>query len=122
MAIETEAEHLAVLGALGKISIFRFHILWYKYILGEFITNRYWLGGSDFGSEGNFYWVSTGVNFGFTAWHAGEPSGNNPTNGIKEDCVQYWNRNGTILWNDSPCENAYNYVCEYINPCEKYPF
>jgi Lectin C-type domain len=91
-------------------------------IPGEYITNRYWLAGSDFGSEGKFYWMSSGAYFEYTAWHTGEPSGNNPTNGVKEDCVQYWNRNGTILWNDSPCENAYNYICEYVNPCQKYPF
>ncbi|XP_059469035.1 C-type lectin BfL-2-like [Neocloeon triangulifer] len=91
-------------------------------VFGPYITNRLWLGGTDLGKEGSFYWYSTGAPLNFTAWHAGEPSGNNPSNGVKEDCLQYQNKNGVILWNDSVCENEYNFICELYDPCARRPF
>ncbi|CAB3362680.1 Hypothetical predicted protein [Cloeon dipterum] len=86
---------------------------------GPDITNRIWIGGTDLGNELNFYWISSGTPFEISSWHAGEPSGNNPTNGIKEDCVHIWNRTGILAMNDAPCELVYPYMCEFYDICAR---
>ncbi|XP_059482019.1 C-type lectin domain family 4 member K-like [Neocloeon triangulifer] len=79
------------------------------------IPDRVWIGGTDLGTEGNFYWGQSLEDFSadvnLTFWHAGEPSGVT-LHGIPEHCVQYRRFNGALLWNDAPCENEYQFICE----------
>jgi len=65
-------------------------------------------------NEGTFYWSQSLQPFNYSAWHQGEPSGTNPITGVAEDCVIYWNTNGTTMWNDVPCENTYAFICEAL--------
>ncbi len=65
-----------------------------------------WLGLSDAGSEGNFYWTN-GEPVTYTNWAAGEP--NNANN---EDYVEMW-AGGT--WNDLS-DNNYNWLIVEV-PC-----
>ena len=62
-------------------------------------TVRYWVGGSDEGSEGQWYWV-TGEPWGYENWGPGEPNG-----GTNESCIEYQPVN-TVQWNDIPCQGS----------------
>lgn len=61
----------------------------------------FWIGGSDYGSEGTWYWL-TGEPWSFTAWYPGGPAGEaEPNNGIGagEDYV-FMNRTRGYRWVD----------------------
>ncbi|XP_059470862.1 C-type lectin-like [Neocloeon triangulifer] len=108
LTIETETEHEQVV-----------------VLFGQYITDRMWIGGSDLGKEGSFYWYTSGAPVNVSAaWHRGEPSGIPPNSGPwnKEDCMQYYNNKGIIMWNDSMCSKRYPFICEYYDPCAKRSF
>ena len=61
----------------------------------------FWIGGSDYGSEGTWYWL-TGEPWSFTTWYPGGPAGEaEPNNGIGagEDYV-FMNRTRGYRWVD----------------------
>ncbi|CAG2199700.1 unnamed protein product [Mytilus edulis] len=66
----------------------------------------YWLGGRDDVIEGIWMWASTDQVFNYTDWYPGEPS----NSGGNENCLVY----GAVAlkWNDTPCRNAYRFICE----------
>jgi hypothetical protein len=69
-------------------------------------TRKWWIGGSDIASEGTWAWDG-GTPWTYTNWASGEPN----NSGGNEDCLQLWRyTDGT--WNDEPCAQALNYVCE----------
>ncbi|XP_069115648.1 perlucin-like protein [Argopecten irradians] len=67
----------------------------------------YYLGGTDSDSEGQWVWVRTGQNVGFTDWQRGEPSNSNGN----EDCI-ILNGERLSAWNDAPCAEEYYPICE----------
>ncbi|CAB3359276.1 Hypothetical predicted protein [Cloeon dipterum] len=82
VSIETEAENIALVEALGKT------------------TDCFWISGTDLGSEGKFYWSVTGKNIGlFSDFSHGQPD-NYKKN---EHCLQLWTNtpNKTYAWNDN---------------------
>ncbi|CAB3385996.1 Hypothetical predicted protein [Cloeon dipterum] len=90
-------------------------------VFGAAIPDRVWIGGTDLGREGSFYWGQSLRDFSpnETYWHEGEPSGTS-LHGIKEDCVQYRRlvNDTEVLWNDAPCELKYQFICEVVPaPC-----
>ncbi|XP_065348723.1 P-selectin-like [Cloeon dipterum] len=96
VSIETEAESIALVEALGET------------------TDRFWLSGTDLGSEGKFYWSATGKNIGlFSDFSSGQPD-NYKGN---EHCLQLWTNtpNKTYAWNDNVCEHMYRFICELDN-------
>jgi len=68
---------------------------------------RFWIGASDIANEGSWMWVNgDNLESGFP-W-----AGNQPDNAwFNEDCLEY---HGLGQWgyNDLPCSNKINYVCE----------
>lgn len=64
-----------------------------------------WLGGADFNSEGNWYWI-TGERFSYTNWNATEP--NNTDN--KEHFMSVVTSG---KWNDLPVNSERGFICEY---------
>jgi Lectin C-type domain len=77
-------------------------------------TEDFWMSGTDLGTEGHFYWASTGHPFGlFSDWMNKMPDNfrNN------EHCVQfhYSLRNDEGLkWNDNNCNREYKFICELV--------
>ncbi|XP_053692514.1 perlucin-like protein [Sabethes cyaneus] len=69
-----------------------------------------WIGGSDLGREGEFYWQPTGAKFSYTNWNATQPDdmGN-------ENCVEI-RAEFAYNWNDHRCELVQHFVCENIEP------
>jgi len=51
-------------------------------------------------------------------WNGGEP---NNGDGVGENCIQMLDKslsgNNIAAWNDIPCGNSYNILCEYAKPC-----
>ncbi|XP_071173589.1 galactose-specific lectin nattectin-like [Mytilus edulis] len=70
----------------------------------------YWLGGRDDVIEGIWMWASADQVFNYTDWYPGEPS----NSGGNENCLVY----GAVAlkWNDTPCRNAYRFICEKEYP------
>ena len=70
---------------------------------------RYWVGGSDLATEGEFIWDHSGEKMadGFTKWHA---MTNEPSGIPGEDCVILWKAE----FYDTACDSApKRYICEY---------
>lgn len=69
-------------------------------------TRTFWIGLSDQGSEGRWWWVN-GQPVKYTNWAAREP---NNSDG-KENCAEVgWH--SFYSWNDGPCEEKLPYVVE----------
>jgi hypothetical protein len=69
-------------------------------------STTFWIGIDDQVTEGVYTFVNNeGPVTSYTNWRSGEP--NNAING--EDCVQVANTGG---WNDLPCSDLLNFVCE----------
>ena len=69
-----------------------------------FGSSNFWVGGSDFATEGTFVW-SDGTPFSYTNWLAGEPNNNNGG----EHCLEY----SGYVWNDFECHYEMPFVCNY---------
>ena len=67
-------------------------------------TNYWWLGYTDQGSEGDFYWASGSSSY--ENWNSGEPN-----NSGNEDCVELYPF-GEGRWNDISCWDTNYFVCE----------
>ncbi|CAB3388909.1 Hypothetical predicted protein [Cloeon dipterum] len=94
-SIETEAENNAILGVIGN----------------ENPKESYWLSGSDYGSEGTFYWTGTGLKIsGFTYFERRQPD----NYGGNEHCLQFWSASSTLAWNDHHCHLKFRFICEVI--------
>jgi hypothetical protein len=75
-----------------------------------------WLGGSDEGQEGDWYWI-TGEAWGYENWAPGEPNniGDDSVLSSEENCLEYRNWYPTPQWNDLPCDdhNSSFWIVEY---------
>ncbi|XP_053693245.1 perlucin-like [Sabethes cyaneus] len=68
-----------------------------------------WIGGSDLGRKGDYYWQPTGAKFSYTRWQPGQPDNYENT----EDCTELradnnWN------WNDRNCVSVQHFLCENV--------
>jgi hypothetical protein len=81
--------------------------------------NDAWIGGSDGAAEGTWRWQNNNGVFwtggaggsatGYANWNGGEP--NNANN--NEDCAMFYaSGNAAGKWNDTPCSDLRDYVCE----------
>lgn len=72
-------------------------------------TRTYWIGFSDQGSEGRWWWVNRQP-VSYTNWHKGEPNNSDKN----ENCCEVgWH--GTYSWNDGTCTEKMVYVVEFDN-------
>ena len=69
--------------------------------------NDVWIGLTDFHDEGEFTWVD-GSKSSFENWLDKPRQPDN--DGGKEHCTQMMSDGN---WNDAPCNNKYQYVCQY---------
>ncbi|XP_055549917.1 perlucin-like [Wyeomyia smithii] len=69
-----------------------------------------WIGGNDYGEEGEFYWQPTGVKFSYTSWSSGQPD----NAGGNENCVETKSAYGW-KWNDAKCHLVQHFVCENVD-------
>ncbi len=66
----------------------------------------YWIGLSDHGVEGSWFW-ETGASLGHAQWAAGDPNDAGGT----EDCV-FMFQPASYLWADGPCSWQCGAICE----------
>jgi hypothetical protein len=79
----------------------------------EFVRSRadaltggtWWIGLNDRNAEGDFVWAGGGGS-GFELWQNGQPDDNN----ADEDCIELRSSDGK--WNDRPCSDDRDYICE----------
>lgn len=72
--------------------------------------NAIWLGGSDWGSEGNWEWI-TGEEWSYTNWVSGQPD--NAGNNESEDYLQLYSDGS---WNDLGGSQRLFFICEWDRP------
>jgi hypothetical protein len=78
------------------------------------LSTGVWIGLSDEGSEGAFYWVTApDAGVPYTDWRTGEPN-NGGLNGAPENCVEMEWVGG--LWDDQRCTDLQPYACEADAP------
>lgn len=73
-----------------------------------FISGGYWIGGNDLEVDGQFRWINSGVNFGFTNWARGRPSHGNNTENTNCVAIHY----SSHKWIDDDCATLHFYLCE----------
>ncbi|CAB3359796.1 Hypothetical predicted protein [Cloeon dipterum] len=94
-SIETADENRALISALGDGN------------------DRFWLSGTDLGSEGNFYWSSNAKLLKtFIDFEIAQPD----NLGGKEHCIQFRRsrdeRKLKYKWNDDVCKSRNRFICE----------
>ena len=66
---------------------------------------NYWLGGTDKGRYGKWYWANSLETVQDFVWFTGEPNG-----GTTHNCMLY-----SYIWDsaaDAPCDNTYYPLCQ----------
>ncbi|XP_062581843.1 perlucin-like protein [Saccostrea cucullata] len=69
--------------------------------------HTYWLGGSDWTTEGAWVWETTGKAISYTNWHHGQPDNSHNI----EHCL-YLDTQSHYRWFDRDCHDALHYICE----------
>lgn len=67
----------------------------------------YWLGGFDYGHEGQWEWIHSGQSVNYTAW-----AESYPTNDTDFNCVNFGRKEAHNTWADQPCEWKYYPMCK----------
>ena len=75
------------------------------------VTDDYWIGGTDEVLEGVWVWAATGKALSYTHWAPHQPRG--PSTGIAENCIEMvqWD-NHVGQWNDDDCTDREHFICE----------
>ncbi|XP_048766459.2 perlucin-like protein isoform X2 [Ostrea edulis] len=72
--------------------------------------SNFWVGGNDFGVEGEWRWEQTNLGIGpFTNWAPGDPNGNSSQNCM---LVGFTQNSTETYWKDAPCTGHHNYICQ----------
>ncbi|XP_038066196.1 alpha-N-acetylgalactosamine-specific lectin-like [Patiria miniata] len=79
------------------------------------VGSHAWLGANDIDHESRFEWTD-GSPFNYGAWRDGEPS----NSGNAEHCLNFFNWQGAIGWNDANCSQyEFPYICKVSTAEEK---
>ncbi|XP_034323728.2 perlucin isoform X1 [Magallana gigas] len=70
-------------------------------------ARQYWLGGSDWTTEGAWVWEPYGQSINYTNWLHGQPDNSHNA----EHCLMV-DRHFHFKWLDSDCHTALHYICE----------
>ncbi|KAK3098003.1 hypothetical protein FSP39_015220 [Pinctada imbricata] len=73
----------------------------------DLVDFRYYIGATDFGTEGYWYWVHSGQNLIFTNWKVNEPRGR-----FYENCAWKLGIGVQYKWIDISCAEPAAYLCE----------
>jgi Lectin C-type domain len=74
-----------------------------------------WISASDLGSEGDFYWESTGEFFGiFDDWILGEPALGIENFHCAHLAMDTININSTHRWKNGNCQSRIRFLCESV--------
>ena len=102
---ERRGGHLAVINSSEENEV--------VYHLAKPYTTYAWLGGTDDGKEGKWYWINSD-SFSYTNWNPGEPN----NDGSGENCLELMTSdNHPGQWNDVPYNSTRvkGFICEYEN-------
>ncbi|SEG39561.1 Immunoglobulin domain-containing protein, partial [Eubacterium ruminantium] len=90
-----------------------------KDLIQNCASDFYWLGGTDYGTEGTFKWVN-GESFSYTNFESGQPDNCIYGNYFAEDYLMIYKSTGT--WNDYLDYKACAYIVEYDQVTANYSY
>ena len=79
-------------------------------IEGQDRRKSWWLGGTDRGREGDWFWMNSLKPVGDFVWWQTQPSG-----GLDENCMYCTVDAGISFW-DIPCDEEHYPVCQRLHP------
>lgn len=82
---------------------------------GSSNQNRWWIGATDLGSEGIFYWINSGEELKFNDF----PNHNTDNVNDNEHCVEIIDQ-WDYKWNDLTCDSRLYFICKEIMQNEQY--
>lgn len=75
-----------------------------------------YIGGTIEGSEGLWYWESSGENISYDInWNDGEPNNCYDGHPTPENCLAMMNKTNGYKFNDLFCERKAAFVCELVH-------
>jgi hypothetical protein len=117
-SIESKEENEAIRQGVSKSKFMqRMQDLVIIIILSEAFSqlDNIWISASDLGSEGDFYWDSTGEFFGiFDDWIEGEPALGIENHHCAHMAIDKANSNNTHRWRNGNCYLLLRFVCESV--------
>lgn len=81
-----------------------------KIINDKNFTQSYWTSGTDLGSEGKFYWMTTGAEVFYNNFRANEPNNREYHSHFEEHCIEM-RKPYNYLWNDLGCSRELHVIC-----------
>lgn len=81
------------------------YILYLYNLILKYLSESFWMGGTDEFVEGHWIWISTMDKMTFTDWGQGYHDGH----GSHEDCLQI---QAGGRWKDAVCSVRSNFICE----------
>jgi len=82
-----------------------------RYILGGYDPAKFWVGGNDLVTEGQWMWAKTHtriIDTGYQNWDSGQPDN---SDGSGENCMEL-SKSSHWRWNDETCEHEKYFICE----------
>ncbi|XP_060082004.1 perlucin-like protein [Ylistrum balloti] len=70
-------------------------------------VHTYWMGGSDWTTEGEWTWEPQGAPFVYTNWYRHQPD-----NHAGQDNCLAMEGSSFYKWTDENCQDKYRYICE----------
>ena len=72
-------------------------------------AHQWWIGGTDMGNEGDWFWIKSKEPVAEFIWHQGQPA-----QGFKGDCAALWSGGYNYEGDDNSCTRLLYPICQQM--------